>query len=280
MIMYYHSIVIKYFSKEKHIMKKILALILALAMALCLGACGKEKPDTEYIKDNGKMVIGITLFAPMNYYDANNNLIGFETEFAEAVCEELGVEAEFVEINWDAKETELASKKIDCIWNGMTITPDRQEEMSISVPYMSNKQVLVVKSENAGITSVEGLNIAVEAGSAGETVVNEDPFFANATCTPVSSMSTALMELEAGRVDACVIDYVTSLGSIGEGTDYNDLVLVDVEFSLGNDEQYGIAFRKGSDLTAEVNAIIEKLMGNGTLEEIAKKYKLEDQLIK
>ena len=280
MIMYYHSIVIKYFSKEKHIMKKILALILALAMALCLGACGKEKPDTEYIKDNGKMVIGITLFAPMNYYDANNNLIGFETEFAEAVCEELGVEAEFVEINWDAKETELASKKIDCIWNGMTITPDRQEEMSISVPYMSNKQVLVVKSENAGTTSVEGLNIAVEAGSAGETVVNEDPFFANATCTPVSSMSTALMELEAGRVDACVIDYVTSLGSIGEGTDYNDLVLVDVEFSLGNDEQYGIAFRKGSDLTAEVNAIIEKLMGNGTLEEIAKKYKLEDQLIK
>ena len=261
-------------------MKKILALILALAMALCLGACGKEKPDTEYIKDNGKMVIGITLFAPMNYYDANNNLIGFETEFAEAVCEELGVEAEFVEINWDAKETELASKKIDCIWNGMTITPKRQEEMSISVPYMSNKQVLVVKSENAGITSVEGLNIAVEAGSAGETVVNEDPFFANATCTPVSSMSTALMELEAGRVDACVIDYVTSLGSIGEGTDYNDFVLVDVEFTLGNDEQYGIAFRKGSDLTAEVNTIIEKLMSNGTLDRIAKKYKLEDQLIK
>ena len=262
-------------------MKKILALILALAMALCLGACGdKEKPDTEYIKDNGKMVIGITLFAPMNYYDANNNLIGFETEFAEAVCEELGVDAEFVEINWDAKETELASKKIDCIWNGMTITPKRQEEMSISVPYMSNKQVLVVKSENAGITSVEGLNIAVEAGSAGETVVNEDPFFANATCTPVSSMSTALMELEAGRVDACVIDYVTSLGSIGEGTDYNDFVLVDVEFTLGNDEQYGIAFRKGSDLTAEVNTIIEKLMSNGTLDRIAKKYKLEDQLIK
>ena len=280
--------------------KKSIALILAaLAVIMCfaLAACGgtgaggeestapsTDAPevvsDLDYIKEKGEMIIGYTEFAPMNYKNDDGEFVGFETDFAKAVCEELGVEAKFQLISWEAKETELAAKTIDCIWNGMTITPERQEEMSISVPYMSNKQVLVVKSENAGITSVEGVNIAVEAGSAGETVVNEDPFFANATCTPVSSMSTALMELEAGRVDACVIDYVTSLGSIGEGTDYNDFVLVDVEFSLGNDEQYGIAFRKGSDLTAEVNTIIEKLMSNGTLDRIAKKYKLEDQLIK
>lgn len=262
-------------------MKKILALIMALVMALGLCACGKESDsDAQYVKDNSKMVIGMTLFAPMNYYK-DNKLIGFETEFAQAVCKELGVEAEFIEIDWDAKETELASKKIDCIWNGMTITPEREEEMSISNPYMANKQVLVVNADKAGITSVAGLKIAVEAGSAGETVVNEDPYFDGiAECVPVKSMATALMELKAGKVDACVIDYVTSLGSIGEGTEYADMVIVEsAKFELGNDEQYGIAFRKGSDLTAEVNTIIEKLIEDGTLLEIAKKYKLEDQLI-
>ena len=101
--------------------------------------------DLAYIKAKGEMVIGITLFAPMNYYDADGNLVGFETEFAKAVCEKLGVEAKFVEINWDAKEIELSSKNIDCIWNGMTITDERKANMSISVPYMQNKQVMVAK---------------------------------------------------------------------------------------------------------------------------------------
>ena len=101
--------------------------------------------DLAYIKEKGEMVIGITLFAPMNYYDDNKELIGFETEFAKAVCEKLGVKAKFVEINWDAKEVELESKNIDCIWNGMTITEERLANMSISVPYMQNKQVMVSK---------------------------------------------------------------------------------------------------------------------------------------
>ena len=101
--------------------------------------------DLAYIKEKGKMTIGMTLFAPMNYYDDNKELIGFETEFAKAVCEKLGVEAEFVEINWDTKEIELNAKSIDCIWNGMTITEERLANMSISVPYMQNKQVMVAK---------------------------------------------------------------------------------------------------------------------------------------
>ncbi len=103
--------------------------------------------DLAYIKGKGKMVIGITYFAPMNYMDDKNQLIGFETEFAKAVCEKLGVEAEFVEINWNSKEIELAAKSIDCIWNGMTITDERLANMSISVPYMKNKQVMVAKSK-------------------------------------------------------------------------------------------------------------------------------------
>ncbi len=104
-----------------------------------------KEGDLAYIKEKGELVIGITLFAPMNYYDESNKLIGFETEFAEAVCEKLGVKAKFVEINWDTKEIELNAKSIDCIWNGMTITDERLENMSISAPYMQNKQVMVSK---------------------------------------------------------------------------------------------------------------------------------------
>ncbi len=106
-----------------------------------------EESDWEYIKAKGKLVVGITLFAPMNYNDENGELIGFETEFAKAVGAKLGLEVEFQVIDWNSKETELASKNIDCIWNGMTITEERKENMQISIPYMENKQVVVVKAD-------------------------------------------------------------------------------------------------------------------------------------
>ncbi len=105
----------------------------------------EENSDWEYIKNKGKLIIGITYFAPMNYKDDSGKLVGFETEFATAVCEQLGVTPEFVVINWNTKETELAGKTIDCIWNGMTITEEREENMSISIPYMENKQVMITK---------------------------------------------------------------------------------------------------------------------------------------
>ncbi len=106
-----------------------------------------EESDWEYIKAKGKLVVGITLFAPMNYKNENDELIGFETEFAKAVGEKLGLQVEFQVIDWNSKETELASKNIDCIWNGMTITEERAENMQISIPYMENKQVVVVKAD-------------------------------------------------------------------------------------------------------------------------------------
>ncbi len=103
--------------------------------------------DWEYIKQKGELVIGITYFAPMNYKDANGELVGFETEFAKEVCKILGVEPKFQKIDWNSKETELAAKSIDCIWNGMTIDEDRLANMSITIPYMTNKQVMVVKEK-------------------------------------------------------------------------------------------------------------------------------------
>lgn len=268
-----------------------LAVIMCFALAACggTGAGGKEPStdapevasDLDYIKEKGEMIIGYTEFAPMNYKNDDGEFVGFETEFAKAVCEELGVEAKFQLISWEAKETELAAKTIDCIWNGMTITPERLEAMSISTPYMANKQVLIVKAENADKylkpEDMDGAKIVAEIESAGEGVAKEDAFFAKAQYTSVADQATALMEVASGVSDGCVVDYVLSIGMIGEGTDYEDLVVVDsLAFA---DEEYGIAFRKDSDVTAAVNEAISALVANGKLQEIAANYKLEAQLI-
>lgn len=278
--------------------KKILALVLALVMMLSLAACGGNGAETTtaagdttaaedavsdlaYIQDKGELVIGYTEFAPMNYKDDNGEFVGFETEFAKAVCKELGVNAKFQLISWEAKETELKSKNIDCIWNGLTITPEREEAMSISTPYMANKQVLIVKKENADkylkAEDMKDAKIVAEAESAGEEVAKSDEFFATAKYTAVKDQKTALMEVASGVADGCVVDYVLSIGMIGEGTDYSDLVVV--ESLAFADEQYGIAFRKGSDTTAKVNEIITKLVENGEMNKIAETYKLTEQII-
>lgn len=280
-------------------MKKLLSLLLAVLMLTCLFAgCGNDDvnlddsdvfsdggdatatSDADYITGNGKMVIGITLFPPMNYYDDAEELIGFETEFAKAVCEKIGVEPEFVVIDWKAKEIELNAKNIDCIWNGMTIDEERKANMEITDPYMQNRQVMVVKSENLEKYSegVIGASVVAEAGSAGEKLATGDEFFKDSAFTPVSSMTKALMDVAAGTSDIAIVDYVNSIGSIGAGTDFENLVAVEArEFAP---EEYGIAFRKGSDMATVVNNTIDELMADGTLEVIAAKYKLQNLLIK
>lgn len=269
---------------------KLIALVLAIVaiVGTVFAACANDKKpaaggDLEYVKNKGELVIGITLFAPMDYYADENKteLTGFEVEFGKAVCKKLGVEPKFQEISWEAKETELNSKNIDCIWNGLTITQGRLNSMSISTPYMANKQVLVVKKENADkyttAEAMKGLNVVAEKESAGEDVVLDDEFFKDANYTAVDTMAKAMMEVKSGTADAAVIDYVTGIGSLGEGTDYADLVMV--ESASFADEEYGIAFRKGSDITDEVNKAITELVQDGTLKQIADKYKLGDQLI-
>lgn len=266
--------------EEKMKLKKLFAVAIATVMSLSIVGCGEkaDKDDLTYIKDNGKMVIGYTVMNPLNYTDENGDFVGFETEFAKEVCKRLGVEAEFVEINWDTKETELNSKNIDCIWNGMTITPERAENMSISTPYLENRQVLVVRAEDAEKfdASLEGASVIAETGSAGEELMNTDKAFEKATCTPVASQATALMDVAAGTSDVAVIDYVMAGGSVGEGTDYENLVIVDKDFAS---EEYGIAFRKGSNVTAEVNKTITEMMQDGSLIVIADKYGLTNILI-
>ena len=269
--------------------KKVLLVLLAMLLAVSFVAgCGSTEPapeaeataevesDMAYITDKGTMLIGMTLFSPMNYYEGEE-LVGFETEFAKAVCEKLGVTPEFVEINWDSKEIELNAKNIDCIWNGMTITEERKQNMEITTPYMANRQIMIVKAENEAkyTESVDGAVVVAEKGSTGEELAMGNEFFASATYNAVDAQSTGLMDVAAGTSDVLIADYVMAVGSIGEGTDYEDLVIIDKSFTA---DEYGVAFRKGSDMTAKVNEVIAELLADGTLKEIADKYKLGDLL--
>ncbi len=282
-------------------MKKIIALILAALMAVfAFAGCGgasssssegssdsgeSSKADTNsdwgYIQNKGKMTIGITLFEPMNYKDKDSGeLTGFETEFTKAVCEELGVEPDFQVINWETKEVELKSKKIDCIWNGFTINEDRQKEMDFSTPYMENRQVMVCKKDNVDkyAQSVKDAKVIAEKESAGEEVAQGDEYFKEANYTPADSQAKALMEVKAGTSDVAIIDFVMSKGTIRDDSDYSDLAVIEAKTFAP--EQYGIGFRKDSPETVEkVNAAIKKLKENGKLDEIAKKYNLQDLLI-
>ncbi len=256
-------------------MKKILILVMAAVLVFSFAGCGNSgESDYEAIEERGTLKIGYTVYEPMNYFDGEGNFVGFDTEFAELVCEELGVEAEFIEIAWDTKTIELESKEIDCIWNGMTITPELEEATSITTPYVKNMQVMVVKKDS-GIESLEdasGKNITAELGSTGEDVVQETKEFADSNYVGVSKQTDGLLEVKSGSSDVVVLDYTLAKAMVGPGTDYEDLMIVDgVELSV---EEYGIAFRKGSDLTDMVNEIIANLISDGTLPALAEKYEL------
>lgn len=254
-------------------------LLLAATLAFATGQAEAETDDWTYIQEKGEMIVGITIFPPMNYYDDDGELIGFETEFTKAVCEILGVTPEFVEINWDTKEIELAAKNIDAIWNGMTVTPEREENVLFSTPYIRNMQVTVVKGANADqFTSKESLNsaaIAVEVGSAGEDAARDQ--VDGASVISVAKQTDALLEVKAGTADAAILDYTLAAALTGPGGDYADLVIADdMYFAI---EEYAVAFRLGSSIVPRVNDAIAQLVADGTLNRIAEKYELEDQLL-
>lgn len=260
--------------------KKFLAVLLSvLFVAGCFAACSNSSSDTDasasdmqYVKDKGTMVIGITEYEPMNYLDENGNWTGFDTEFAQAVCEKLGVEAEFKVIDWDNKIMELDSKAIDCCWNGMTLTDEVMSSMNCTEPYVKNEQIFVMKSDVIAnypdVASLAGVTFAAESGSAGAAAIESAGYMDN--CTTVTAQSDALLEVESGSVQACVIDSTMAKAMTGEGTSYADLA---AGFTLTS-EEYGIGFRKDSDLTAEVNKIIEDMKADGSLQQLADKYEL------
>ena len=257
-------------------MKKMLVVLLALLMVFSLVSVNAEETsDKQYVLDKGVLVVGITDFAPMDYKDENGEWIGFDADLARAFAADLGVNVEFVEIDWDNKILELDGKTVDCIWNGMTLTDAVLAAMQCSNPYMNNAQVVVVPADKADayqtIESLSELSFAVEAGSAGEAEVTA----LNLTCTPVAAQADALMEVAAGTSDAAVIDALMAAAMIGEGTSYENLT-----YTIGlNSEEYGVGFRTGSDLAEELNAFLVKCYNEGTLQQIAETYKVQAALI-
>ncbi len=238
-----------------------------------------EGGDWQYIADKGTFVAGITLFEPMNYYDENGELTGFETEFTKAVCEKLGVEAKFQEIEWDKKEIELNAKTIDAIWNGLTVTEERKENMAFSESYVRNKQVVVIKVDNkdkyTDEASMAGASCAAESGSAGQSAIEASEVLSQNEFIGSSAQKDVLLEVKSGTVELGVLDYVMAKASIGEGTDYNDLMIVEgVELAP---EEYAIGMRKGdTETVAKVNGAIDELVADGTLKALAEKYGLAD----
>ena len=256
-------------------MKKMIALLLVLVLALSLlTACGgsASKSDLKAIKDNGKIVVGITDYAPMDYKDENGEWTGFDAEFARLFAKELGVDCEFFVISdWGKKFLELETKQIDAVWNGMTITEEAKLNSSVSNPYVINAQVLVMKADVIAnypdAASIVDLAVAVENGSAGQSAAEEAGV---KNIVPVQDQGAALMEVAAGTSDACVIDITMANAMTGEGTSYADLTS---GISLTS-EEYGVAFRKESDLTAKFNEFMKKIAADGTLQALADKYSL------
>ena len=258
-------------------MKKIIAMLMAVVLSLTLfTACGGSKAasdsDQAYVQDKGKLVVGITDYAPMDYKDENGEWTGFDAEFARLFAEELGVECEFFVISdWGKKFLELETKQIDAVWNGMTITEEATLNSSVSAPYVVNAQVLVMKADVVGnyadAASLADLTVAAENGSAGQAAAEEAGI---ANIVLMQDQGAALMEVAAGTADACVIDITMANAMTGEGTSYADLA---AGISLTS-EEYGVAFRKESDLTAKFNEVMEKLIADGTLQALADKYSL------
>ena len=175
--------------------------------------------DLMYILDKGKLTIGITIYEPMNYFDEQGELAGFDTEFSIALCEKLGVTPDFQEINWDTKEIELAAKNIDCIWNGLTVTEERRQNIEFTDSYIKNKQVIVIrKADKDKFNTIESLadaKLCAEISSAGEEAIKDHPILSGAPYTAMAKQTDTLMEVKAGTSDAAVLDFTAAKALVG-----------------------------------------------------------------
>lgn len=284
-------------------MKKFLAIFLVLAMSLAVfTSCVADSSDNDtedlpdedvgttdgdndgdndasgsdlaYILDKGKMIVGVTIYAPMNYKDDSGKWTGFDTEFAEKVGEKLGVDVEFIAIDWNGKISEINSKAIDCVWNGMTLTDEVLKGMDCTEPYIENAQVVVMAADKVDdyktVDDLKKLTFACEDGSAGMGALEDNGI----KFTSLETQADALLEVKSGAADACVIDLTMAEAMTGKGTDYENL---GIGITLTT-EEYGIGFRKGSDMPAKVNSIMKELASEGFMTSIAEKYGLDDKL--
>ena len=269
-------------------MKRILTFVLAVLMiagcACTFASCGAGS-DFEKIQEKGEMVVGYTIYAPMNYYDANGDLepdesgdfIGFDTELAKLVGEKLGVTIKFQKIEWNNKYLELSSGAIDCIWNGFTSNSKdddgvaRADKVDFTYAYLDNAQCVIVRADEVanytGAASLQGKKAAAEKGSAGmsyaKSVTAEDKVVG------VDAQTDAFLELSTGAVDFIVVDVLLADKTVGKGN-YTNLVKASA-ISIDS-EVYSIGCRKDSDLDEKINEALVELLNAGKIEELAAKY--------
>lgn len=286
-------------------MKKMISVLLAAALALSFTACGGSDAGSSAgtaasggsaagagsasqagassaagysttladIQAKGELVIGLDdTFAPMGFQDENNELVGFDIDLATAVCEELGVKAVFQPIDWKAKEMELSTGKIDCVWNGMSITPERQETMSLSNPYLNNK-IIVMTNQGVEIADKEDLanyKLGTQADSSALEVIKADPVYASiqGQLTEYDTYDQVIMDMQAGRLDAMIVDEV--LGQYKNTQMDNAFGVASFDFG---DDLYAIGFRKGdAELTKAVNDAIQACIDSGKAAEVSEKW--------
>ncbi len=255
-------------------MKKILALILALVMSVCaLASCGEDEDigDLQRVKDAGKLVVGVTVYPPMDYIDGDGNWTGFDAELAQQFAASLGVNCQIVIIDWNNKVAELNSRQIDLIWNGMTASDDLGKKIDFSVSYAKNAQVAVVAS-NSALTKddIAGATVAVENGSAGETVARETLGIGDSNLVERSDGQVgALAEVLAGTAQVAIIDITMAQSQVGKGQ-YAGLKILDGA-SYG-DEIFAVGLRKDSDIKAKLDKFLKEKYADGTMTALAEKY--------
>lgn len=257
-------------------MKKLLALVMAGLMVFALAGCGEKENDGYEFK------VGFDAeYPPYGYMDDDGSYTGFDLELAEAVCELNGWEMKYVPIDWNAKDMELESGNIDCIWSGFTIN-GREDLYAWSDPYVENSQVVVVATES-GIADLAGLSgkvVGVQSGSAALSLLEDEEGQKELADTfselrEFADYNTAFAELMAGTIDALAMDIGVAkyqVSSRGEGYEILDEYL--------NEEQYGIGFRlDDTELRDDVQEAVDTLKENGTFDELAEKYDLADLVI-
>jgi polar amino acid transport system substrate-binding protein len=261
-------------------MKKLMMLFLTLTLVVGLSACGNDTLSTwDEIEDRGYFIVGLDdTFAPMGFRDNNGNLVGFDVDLALEVSERLGVEVRFQPIDWDAKVLELDAGNIDMIWNGLTITESRLEEMSFSNPYIANTQMVMLgaNSSLSTISDLESLKVGVQISSAAEeSVLANDVSSELGELVKYDDYNTALLDLQNGTIDAVVIDEIMGRYIISE-SDYAYSVL-DENFG---EEQYGVGFRlESTDIRDTINTVLAEMIADGTAAEISVLWFDEDIFI-
>lgn len=255
-------------------MKKIFAALLVMMLAVTGLAFAEGDNSVEAIQEKGTFILGLDdSFPPMGFRDENNEIVGFDIDVARAVAERLGVELVTQPISWDAKELELSAGNVDCLWNGLSITPDREASMSMTFPYLNNQMIFYTKTD-AGIATLDdlkGKKVAVQNGSYAEELLGGDYAELAATFQEVLGFDeylTALMDLQNGGCDAVLMDLVVG--------DYriNGMGATDLTAAVAlADDNYGVGFRKADEaLRDKVQDLLVEMKKDGTLAEISVKW--------